>query len=144
MPQHFLHAFVLLIGTTFIHLGCTAAVLGWLGSVKRHDWVMRNSLTRASVLATLVLLMTSAAYLESVLWAVSYRMADALPSFQEALYFSLVTFTTLGYGDITLGEEWRMLGALQAANGILMFGWTTALIVAVAQRVYSLHGHEDA
>jgi hypothetical protein len=48
----------------------------------------------------------------------------------------MVTFTTLGYGDVTLGESWRLLGSFEAANGTIMFGWTTALIVAVVHRVY--------
>ncbi len=87
--------------------------------------------------------MSAAAFLESMLWAGLYVMVGALPTTSEALYFSLVTFTTLGYGDITLHEPWRMLAAFQAANGILMFGWTTAIIVAVAQRVF-LHQGADA
>lgn len=81
------------------------------------------------------MLMSLAAYLESALWAGFYVIVGALPTFSEAVYFSLVTFTTLGYGDVTLGEEWRMLAALEAANGIMMFGWTTAIIVAVSHRL---------
>jgi voltage-gated potassium channel Kch len=45
------------------------------------------------------------------------------------MYFSIVTFTTLGYGDVLVAEQWRILAATEAANGIIMFGWTTALIV---------------
>ncbi len=62
--------------------------------------------------------------------------AGALPNFQDAIYFSLVTFTTLGYGDIVLAERWRVLAAFEAANGIIMFGWTTAIIVAAVQRIF--------
>ena len=60
-----------------------------------------------------------------------------MPGFRDALYFSLVTYTTLGYGDVTLNAEWRVLAAFEAVNGIIMFGWTTALIVAVVQRLSS-------
>lgn len=61
------------------------------------------------------------------------------------MYFSMVTFTTLGYGDITLGGDWRLLASFEAANGIIMFGWTTALIVAYLQRMIStLYGKDDA
>ena len=76
------------------------------------------------------------ASLEAALWALGYWLLGALPNFSEAFYFSLVTFTTLGYGDVTLSEEWRMLGALEAANGIVMFGWTTALITNVARHLF--------
>lgn len=51
----------------------------------------------------------------------------------DALYFSIVTFTTLGYGDIVLNEQWRLPASIQAAGGIIIFGWTTAIIVAVVQ-----------
>jgi len=74
--------------------------------------------------------------LDVILWATFYYMSGALPSFEEALYFSTVTFTTVGYGDIVLGPEWRQLATFEAVNGWIIFGWTTALIMAVIQRLY--------
>ena len=134
------HAIALVFGTVFIHAACTVLVLAWLHSVGAHHRALRTPVTRASVLGALVLLMSVAILLESMLWAGLYVMVGALPTMGEAVYFSLVTFTTLGYGDITLHEQWRMLAAFQAATGILMFGWTTAIIVAVAQRVFLRRG----
>jgi voltage-gated potassium channel Kch len=98
------------------------------------------------VLAMLVFLMSMAAFLESGLWAGFYLVVGALPSIEDAVYFSLVTFTTLGYGDVTAGHEWRILAAFEAANGIIMFGWTTAIIVAVAHRLFFHHvpGEKEA
>ena len=55
--------------------------------------------------------------LDVTLWATFYYLGGALPSFEEALYFSTVTFTTVGYGDIVLDREWRELGAIEAVNG---------------------------
>ena len=140
---HFAYATLLVFGTVFVHAACTVAVLTWLHSVAAHHWSLRSPLRRATAVGSLVFLMSLAAILESSLWAGFYVVVGALPTFEQASYFSLVTFTTLGYGDITLHEDWRMLGAFQAANGILMFGWTTALIVAVAHRVF-LHQGADA
>jgi voltage-gated potassium channel Kch len=74
--------------------------------------------------------------LDITLWATFYYVSGALPSFEEALYFSTVTFTTVGYGDIVLGREWRQLATFEAVNGWIIFGWATALIVAVIQRLY--------
>jgi hypothetical protein len=54
-----------------------------------------------------------------------------------------VTFTTLGYGDVVLQESWRLTGAFQAANGIIMFGWTTALIFAFVHRMSSIDQAEQ-
>jgi voltage-gated potassium channel Kch len=74
--------------------------------------------------------------LDVTLWATFYYVSGALPSFEEALYFSTVTFTTVGYGDIVLGREWRQLATFEAINGWIIFGWATALIMAVIQRLY--------
>jgi voltage-gated potassium channel Kch len=74
--------------------------------------------------------------LDLTLWAAFYYASGALPSFEEALYFSTVTFTTVGYGDIVLDREWRQLATFEAVNGWIIFGWATALIMAVIQRLY--------
>jgi voltage-gated potassium channel Kch len=80
--------------------------------------------------------------LDVTLWATFYYLSAALPSFEEALYFSTVTFTTVGYGDIVLSREWRQLATFEAVNGWIIFGWATALIMAVIQRLYlPLHAH---
>ena len=129
------YAIGLVVATVLVHVACSAVVIAWLRSLHRQHWAVNNAVNRALVLGALVLIMSLAAFLESALWAGCYVRVGALAGFGESLYFSLVTFTTLGYGDITLNEDWRILGAFQAANGILMFGWTTALIVAVAHRL---------
>jgi hypothetical protein len=135
MVLFFFYAAALTFATTFIHAGCTVVALGWVRSAG-PEWILRSGLTRAAAVSALVLLMSVAACVESVLWASLYVIADALPDLGTAFYFSLVTFTTLGYGDVTLEPGWRVLGAIEAANGTIMFGWTTALIVAFVQRAY--------
>lgn len=59
-----------------------------------------------------------------------------LPDIETALYFSMVTFTSVGYGEIVLEGSWRMLASIQGAIGVTLFGWTTALIFSYIQRVY--------
>jgi voltage-gated potassium channel Kch len=133
---HFGYAVILVLGTVLIHVVCTAGVIVWLRSLVTHHWALRNAVRRAAVLGGLVLVMAMVSFLESGLWAGFYLMVDALPTLEDAIYFSLVTFTTLGYGDITLDESWRVLAAFEAANGIIMFGWTTAIITATAHRIF--------
>ena len=89
-----------------------------------------------------VLVMIFASILESSLWAYTYLIVDALSHLEEALYFSLVTYTTLGYGEIVLGQDWRLLSAFEAANGIIIFGWTTAVLIAVIQRIYFIRNEK--
>ena len=77
--------------------------------------------------------------LEIVIWALAYLALipiNELASFEEAVYFSFVTFTTLGYGDITLSEGWRLLSGIEALNGIILVGWTTAMIFSVVQHIW--------
>jgi voltage-gated potassium channel Kch len=73
--------------------------------------------------------------LEAVIWAWTYLAVGVFENFEPALYFSLVTFTTLGFGDVVLDPSWRVLSAIEAANGTIMFGWTTALIFWFVQRI---------
>jgi hypothetical protein len=133
---HLAYAAILVFGTVLIHSACTVGVFVWLRLLMKHHWALRSAVRRAAVLGTLVLVMSLASFLESGLWAVFYLMVGALPTLEDAIYFSLVTFTTLGYGDITLDERWRILAAFEAANGIIIFGWTTAIIVTTAHHVF--------
>ncbi len=72
------------------------------------------------------------------LWALLYLLlkCEPLTNLSDALYFATVTYTTLGYGDITLKPNFRMLSGVEAINGIIMFGWTTAFIFEVISQIY--------
>jgi hypothetical protein len=78
----------------------------------------------------------AAALIEVGLWAGAYLAIGAIEGVETSVYYSMVTFTTLGYGDVVLSGRWRLLSSLEAANGIIMFGWTTAVVMAVAQRSF--------
>ena len=73
---------------------------------------------------------------EISVWALFYVWQDAIVDPQAAFYFSAVTYTTTGYGDIVLPEEWRLVGGVEALTGILMCGWSTGLFFAIANRMY--------
>ena len=89
-------------------------------------------LVLAGLVGTLLLLHLA----EAVVWALFYVLADALPDLETAAYFSLTSYTTVGYGDVVLPEPWRLLGPLEAAVGILMLGWSTGILVAVIGMIY--------
>jgi hypothetical protein len=73
---------------------------------------------------------------EVCVWALFYLWRGAIPDLPSALYFSAVTYTTTGYGDIVLPQDWRLAGGVEALTGILMCGWSTGFFVAVVSRLY--------
>jgi hypothetical protein len=73
---------------------------------------------------------------EISVWAVVYFWNGAMADFQSALYFSAVTYTTTGYGDVVLPKEWRLDGGVEALTGILMCGWSTGFFFAIVNRLY--------
>ena len=83
-----------------------------------------------------VLIVFLVSLVEVLIWGCTYLVLNAIEGLEKAVYFSLVTFITLGYGDVLLDERWQLLAAFEAANGIIMFGLTTAIIMAVVQRVH--------
>ena len=116
-------------------------VFTMLGIERLRDHLERRttkSLVHSTLkLAVFVLWLFLATIIEVWTWATLYLALGAIGTLEKAVYFSTVTFTTLGFGDVTLDEEWRLLSAFEAANWLLMFGWSTALVFAAVQWVYA-------
>ena len=85
---------------------------------------------------TLILL--AALLAQVAVWAGAFVICGALPDFETAFFHSAVNFTTLGYGDIVMAPGWRLLGPLEAANGVLMFGLSASAMFAVTSRLLEL------
>jgi hypothetical protein len=105
-----------------------------------HFGRARRELMKAALVSALTAWMFLAIVIEAWIWALVYLynpLITTLPDLETAFYFSMVTFTTLGYGDVVLTGNWRTLASIQAANGVIVFGWTTALIFVFIQRVYN-------
>ena len=126
---------ILMLITTVIHALCTGAVVRVLRRPHASAFGIQSAATGVALISLVVLMMFVAAFLEAGTWAAVYLAVGAIPDLETALYFSTVTFTTLGYGDVTLDAGWRLLSSFQAANGTIMFGWTTAIVMAVIHRM---------
>ena len=129
---------VLIAITVVIHAAGTTAWVRYLGRKYTGKSIIGGR--RATlVLVNTALIVFALHAIEIVIWAGAYQIlmpVNELGSFEEAVYFSFVTFTTLGYGDITLSEGWRLLSGIEALNGILLVGWTTAMIFSVVQNIW--------
>ena len=71
-----------------------------------------------------------------VLWGSLFAWVKAIPDLQSAIYFSAVTYTTTGYGDVLLPKPWQLIGGIEALTGLLMYGWTTGFFFAIVSRMY--------
>ena len=116
------------------------AMLIWLlewAYARSEAWLLRAPHRPKLVLIVLVssLAVMAMVTLSVWLWAAVFHLLDVFDTFEEAMYFTLVTFTTLGYGDVLLPPGWRILGGMAAANGLLSFGLTTALLIESLRHV---------
>ena len=91
-----------------------------------------HSLALMSVMIATVSVLMAAHACEVAVWALAYRILDVVPG--NAMYFAFVNYTTLGYGDITPVKDWQLLGPLTAMNGVLLFGWSTAVMFEVLRK----------
>ena len=138
-----------------LFLGMVLIVLTVLVHGMSLDWLLRllekilpifrailPRFGRPLTLSVTVLGVFLAHVLEIWIWAIVLLFTREMHNLESALYFSIVTFTTVGYGDVTLTENWRMLGSIEAANGMLLFGWSTAFIFEAMRWVWNLYAKE--
>jgi len=133
----------IVVGILLIVLTVVVQGFGTLYLIKRFDHYHHNLTDRNFRGKSLSLLVYTTIFLivihlfQASLWAGSYMILPEIEfeTFEKSFYFSLVTFTTLGYGDITIASESRILAGLEAINGIILLGWSTAFMFAVFREV---------
>lgn len=111
------------------------ALIHWLARVRR---VLESASTprRVALLLRLFLGIVLLHLIQVGLWAVVFWRAHELPNLETALYFSLATYTTIGFGDVVVGPGWRVLAGIEGLTGILLVGWSTAFVFTVVNRMY--------
>ena len=126
-------ACLLIVLCIIVHAVATSIAINISKLHSNYRWKRTVNLFWISII---VLIMFFASVMESGMWATAYYVSGAISNYQDALYFSIVTFTTLGYGDITLTDDWRLLASFEAATGIIIFGWSTAVVMVVVQHIF--------
>ena len=131
-------ATVMVILTVSIHLGGLLILL-WILRDRAHRVRAHESrLGQLLVILFVVLGIFAIHTVEIWLYGAAFWAVGAVKDFEAALYFSTVTFTTIGYGDIVLEGDWRLFGAIEGGNGLILFGWSTAFLLSVTSRLRML------
>lgn len=104
----------------------------------------RPSLILIGVMIATVTVLMTAHTAEVIVWSLAYLVVDAVPAGASLVYFAFVNYTTLGYGDVIPVEGWKILGPMTAMNGVLLFGWSTAVIFEVLRRSMTRLSHIEA
>lgn len=112
-----------------------SATVNWIRRERRLGRVGARFSIDLSIAAVAIAVALVAHLIEIGIWAVLFLVCGEFSDFGTAYYHSAVNYTTLGYGDVMMTPSWRMLGPLEAASGMLMFGVSTAIIFAVIQRL---------
>ena len=133
MVLQFLVGCIVSVINIMIHALVTVGAVGIARSTALRQTHRPRLQLMAVMIGTAAALMV-AHTLEVFVWALAYAVVGAAPAGSDLLYFAFVNYTTLGYGDITPVQEWRLKGPMTAMNGILMFGWSTAVLFEVLRR----------
>ena len=95
------------------------------------------------VMSATVSFLMAAHFTEVLVWALAYAIVGAAPEGADLVYFAFVNYATLGYGDVTPVKEWLLLGPMTAMNGVLLYGWSTAVIYDVLRRAMATERGEE-
>ena len=133
-------------GVNVINIAIHALVMTVVVQVARRAGVktrVHSSVLLVAVMIPTVSVLMITHALEVLVWSLSYSMVDAAPADANLVYFAFVNYTTLGYGDILPVARWRLLGPMTAMNGVLLFGWSTAVIFEVLRKTLErVESHE--
>ena len=141
MLRQFLVSIAVSVCNIAIHATVMAAVL-WVVRIADESATSRQSLRLVAVMIATVSVLMAAHIAEVVVWSLAYMMVGAAPPGTDFIYFAFVNYTTLGYGDVTPIERWQLLAPMTAMNGVLLFGWSTAVIFAVLRAVMTSQTEE--
>jgi len=109
-------------------------VLVWVARAVSAENKSHPAVFLMVVMISTVSVLMAAHAVEVIVWSLAYLIVGIAPGGANLVYFSFVNYTTLGYGDIVPVERWRLLGPITALNGVLLIGWSTAVIFEVLLR----------
>lgn len=128
-------AFALLAACVIVQSLGMLVLIHWLARV-RYILESSSTLSRVMLLLRLIVSIVFLHLVQIGLWAAVFWQSGELPTLETAVYLSLATYTTIGFGDVVLGPGWRVLTGIEGLTGLLLVGWSTAFAFAVVNRMY--------
>ena len=131
-------AFVVVAVCVVIHTAGLVGAAEWLID-RRERFELRSGMTLFSLYLILVFSVVTGLHLmETAVWAAVYQWWGLFPDYETSLYFSLGSYTTIGYGDVLLPQKWRLLGAVEGISGVLLCGLSTAFIFVIVNALLEI------
>ena len=124
--------------TVAIHMVGLGTLMAFMQARSGHFRPYRNLWRQAAFIMAIVLGLFIVHAIEIWSYAFVYLLLGAFDDLETAVYFSTSTFTTLGYGDVVIDSQWRIVAAIEGFNGFLLIGWSTAFLVTVIGRLRSV------
>ena len=131
-------ATVLVITTIVMHLAGLAVLMALMRHHAQRLMTAVIPLNQTAILLGVAVGLFILHTVEIWLYAVVYLFLHAADGLENALYFSTSTYSTVGYGDSLISPRWRLFGAIEGINGVILLGWSTAFFVSVVQRLRAL------
>lgn len=128
-------ATIMIVMTFLIHFVGLVGLSAMLRRRGVHPVNLTTTLGQGAAIMTIVFSLFALHAIEIWLYTFAYLALGAFGDIETAVYYSIASFTTVGFGDTVPDEQWRILGATEAAGGFLLIGWSTAFLVAVSARV---------
>lgn len=125
---------VLVALTVLVHTIGLITLAHWTPRVASWLRLHRHNVGRSVVMVTTVLGIFAIHTVEVWIWAAAFDSVGAVKGFENALYISTVMFSTVGYGDVIIAPAWRLFASLEAINGFILIGWSTAYLVGASTR----------
>jgi hypothetical protein len=128
---------VFALATLAIQIAAIVFMLQYLVKFTHEEHPRLTGMKKPAYVISVVMLMLFIGHLVQVaIWAALFMYLGEFSDFLTAFYHSMVNFASLGYGDIVMSEKWRLLGAMEAGNGVLMFGLTAGVVLSVMQQLF--------
>jgi hypothetical protein len=141
MTKELLAAFGIMGVCLVIHV-TGMALLGEQLIRRRDEIEARISVASAALLLIAVFSIVISLHIgEAAIWAAFYHRAGLFKDFETALYFSLKSYSTVGYGDVLLPQNWRLLGTIEAVSGVLLCGLSAAFLFAIVNALFRFRVH---